>query len=254
MLGSLSRRTIPAEEARAMKTAPELQLQKEQICERLSQLDAERQKLAEEVRELEAAERVLTRFAKPEAAERRRRGQAASAQPRRGRAAQQLLERLVDVAADEGAQPRRLRVVQQPAVPLSEAVLRAVRAHPGGISASAVLIHMQREFGLTVRPNQLGIALQRHRRAGLLGTEPGAEPGESLCYPLGSAASEAPAHGIPGDRGDASQLLEDAAAKFRRASDQLLAVADQTLAEIREGKEQTRALLDRLEARLASHG
>jgi DNA-binding protein HU-beta len=49
-------------------------------------------------------------------------------------------------------------------------------------------------------------------------------------------------------------LLEEAAEEFRNAAERLLAVADQTLVEVRKGREETRVTLDRLEAHLASYG
>jgi hypothetical protein len=101
----------------------------------MGRLDAERAKLGAQ-HELEVAERVLTRFGRPEAGERRK---------RRARA----------------AQPAK-------APSVSDAVLRAVHAHPEGASASEVLHHILREFGMTLRPNRLGIALERHLRAGRL--------------------------------------------------------------------------------------
>jgi hypothetical protein len=46
--------------------------------------------------------------------------------------------------------------------------LGSSQAHGDGTTANAVLNYLSREFGMTVRPNHLGIALQRHRRAGRL--------------------------------------------------------------------------------------
>jgi hypothetical protein len=43
-----------------------------------------------------------------------------------------------------------------------------VQAYPEGATANEVLGYLSREFGMAVRPNHLGIALQRHRRAGRL--------------------------------------------------------------------------------------
>jgi hypothetical protein len=51
---------------------------------------------------------------------------------------------------------------------ISDAILKAVQTHGEGATASEVLDYLSREFGMTVRPNHLGIALQRHRRAGRL--------------------------------------------------------------------------------------
>jgi hypothetical protein len=55
-----------------------------------------------------------------------------------------------------------------PGVSLSDATLKAVQAHNEGATASEVLNYLSREFRMTVRPNHLGMALQRHRRAGRL--------------------------------------------------------------------------------------
>ena len=57
---------------------------------------------------------------------------------------------------------------QAPGVLLSDASLKAVRAHRKGATSNDVLSYLSRRFGMTVRPNHLGIALQRHRRAGRL--------------------------------------------------------------------------------------
>jgi uncharacterized protein (DUF4415 family) len=51
---------------------------------------------------------------------------------------------------------------------LSDATLRAVQAHGEGATPAEVLAYLTREFGMTVEPNRVGIALRRHRRAGRL--------------------------------------------------------------------------------------
>jgi DNA-binding winged helix-turn-helix (wHTH) protein len=57
------------------------------------------------------------------------------------------------------------------------------------------------------------------------------------------------------ESGDSSQQqLVRAAEEFRAATDQLLDVADRALAELRDGREITRTLLDQLEARLPADG
>ena len=48
--------------------------EKQRLTERLAQLDVQREKLATQLTELEAAERVLSRFAQPEQGGRRRPG------------------------------------------------------------------------------------------------------------------------------------------------------------------------------------
>jgi hypothetical protein len=134
-----------------MATLDEIGQEKQRISERLSRIDAERTKLAEQLNELEIAERVLTRFGGAgDAAERRRRGRPARTAPAAG-----------GQRRARGAQPA-------PSVSLSDATLQAVKAHSEGATASEILNHLSREFGMAVRPNHLGIALQRHRRAGRL--------------------------------------------------------------------------------------
>jgi hypothetical protein len=129
----------------------EIGQEKQKVMERLARLDADREKLAAQLNELEIAERVLTRFGKVEPAQRRGRGRPA-ARPAPAPA------------------PQRGRARGQPAstISLSDATLRAVQAHTEGATANEVLGYLSREFGMAVRPNHLGIALQRHRRAGRL--------------------------------------------------------------------------------------
>jgi hypothetical protein len=134
-----------------MATVDEIGQEKQRISERLARLDAERTKLGDQLNELEIAERVLTRFGgNADTAERRRRGRPARTAP----------------AA--GGQRRARGGQQAPSVSLSDATLQAVQAHGEGATATDVLTYLSREFGMTVRPNHLGIALQRHRRAGRL--------------------------------------------------------------------------------------
>ena len=53
-------------------------------------------------------------------------------------------------------------------VSLNDATLKAVQAHGEGATAAEVLNYLSRKFGMTIRPNHLGMTLQRHRRAGQL--------------------------------------------------------------------------------------
>jgi hypothetical protein len=133
-----------------MATMEEIGQEKQKVMERLARLDADREKLAAQLNELEIAERVLTRFGRVETTARRGRGRPARPAP--------------------APAPQRGRARGQPAhvVSLSDATLRAVQAHPEGATANEVLGYLSREFGMAVRPNHLGIALQRHRRAGRL--------------------------------------------------------------------------------------
>ena len=135
-----------------MATLDEIGQEKQKVSERLARLDAERAKLGAQLNELEVAERVLTRFGgRVETTERRRRGRPARTPPppaaARGRA--------------RAAQPAQ-------SVSLSDATLRAVQAHGEGATPSEVLSYLTREFGMSVRSNHLGVALQRLLRAGRL--------------------------------------------------------------------------------------
>jgi len=123
--------------------------QRQRISERLMRVDAERTKLGGQLDELEIAERALNRFGG--------RG-AAKQQPSSGPAAKP--------AAAARAKPAARGSKPVPGASLGEATLKAVQAHAKGAKADEVLKYLSRKFGLTVRPNHLGSALQRHRRAG----------------------------------------------------------------------------------------
>ena len=134
-----------------MATLDEIGQEKLRISERLARLDAERTKLGDQLNELEIAERVLTRFG----------GKAVTAEGRgRGRPA--------GTAAAAGRQRSARGGQQAPTVSMSDGILKAIQTHGEGATASEVLDYLSRELGMTVRPNHLGIALQRHRRAGRL--------------------------------------------------------------------------------------
>jgi hypothetical protein len=135
-----------------MATLDEIGQERQRISERLARLDVDRAKLAQQLEELEIAERVLSRFGMAQPAERRRRGRPARA------AATPAGERRPRAAANKAAS----------ALSLSDATLKAVGAHGEGATAAEVMTYLSRELGMSVRPNHLGIALQRHRRAGRL--------------------------------------------------------------------------------------
>lgn len=139
-----------------MATLDEIGQQRERLAGRLAKLDEERAKLADQLNELEIAERVLTRFAGAAAGRRGRRGTRAAAAAKPAR----------KPAAPRGAGARRASSGQSLSV--SDAALKAVGAHPEGIGANDLRQYLASEYRLTVRPNHLGIALQRHRRAGRL--------------------------------------------------------------------------------------
>ncbi len=153
-----------------MSTLDDIAQERQRLEERLARLDGERAKLAEQLTELGAAERVLARFAK------------VAPRPRRGRPPR-------TAEAAKAAEPRRGRrrraaaAAVKPATPsLGDATLQAVAAHGNGISAEEVRNYLAEHFGMQVRPNHLGMALQRHRRSGKL------EQRDSLWWPPQTAA------------------------------------------------------------------
>jgi hypothetical protein len=162
-----------------MSTLDDIAQERQLLAERLARIDGERAKLAEQLAELEAAERVLSRFtkARPQPARRGRRAAAAEAKtqtagpaaaPRRGRRGRRAGSKAAPKAAG---------------VSLGDATLRVVAAHGHGISADEVRKFLADELGMQVRPNHLGMALQRHRRAGRL------EQRDQLWYPRQSAVT-----------------------------------------------------------------
>jgi hypothetical protein len=137
-----------------MSALDDIAQERQRLAERLARIDADRAKLAEQLAELEAAERVLSRFTRTRPAGRRGRRAAAApastaAEPRRGRRGRR--------AAPKAASRS-----------LGDVTLRAVGAHQNGISAEDIRNYLADQFGMQVRPNHLGMALQRHRRAGHL--------------------------------------------------------------------------------------
>ena len=142
-----------------MSTLDDIAQERQLLAERLAKLDGERAKLAEQLAELEAAERVVSRFikARPQPARRGRRAAAAEAKTQTAGAA----------APRRGRRGRRA-APKAAGVSLGEATLRAVAAHGHGISAEDVRKYLADQLGMPVRPNHLGMALQRHRRAGRL--------------------------------------------------------------------------------------
>ena len=140
-----------------MTTLDDIVRERLRISERLARLDEERTQLRGELVELDAAERVLTRLSRIQTG-------GANAGPGFAEA---------DIA---GAAParrgRRSRVGSRPpsggATSLGDATLQAIAALGSGVSAMEVRDYLARELGMQVRANHLGMALQRHRRAGRL--------------------------------------------------------------------------------------
>jgi hypothetical protein len=125
--------------------------ERQRISERLTRVDAERTKLSGQLDELEVTERALKRFG----------GNGVAAEKPRKRA-------VAKAATAAVATPRAGLGQQAKGTSLGDATLKAVQAHAKGISIDEVRKFLSQKFGLTVRPNHLGSALQRHRRAGRL--------------------------------------------------------------------------------------
>jgi hypothetical protein len=134
-----------------MTVLDEIGQTRRRLSDRLTQLDVERKKLSDQLNELEITERAVKRFG----------GKAvAGGKPTKRPALK---------ATSAGHNKRRAQTAQQDkSLSLSDASLQAVQAHGEGASANEVLNYLTRKLGMTVRPNHLGMALQRHRRAGRL--------------------------------------------------------------------------------------
>src|SRR5215469_2685171 len=117
--GAMQRGTV--EEMEEMATVQEIAQEKQRIAERLARLDAERAKLADQLNELEIAERVFTRFGMGGApADRRRRGRPAKT-----------------AAVAAASSERKTRTARASSgLSLSDATLKAVGAHGEGATAA----------------------------------------------------------------------------------------------------------------------
>lgn len=146
-----------------MPMLDDIAAQRQKLAERLARVDAERVKLVEQLAELEAAERVLSRLTPTKATSPRR--------ARRERKAEGA--KTVSVPVRRGAGRGKRKAAAKPALPLGDATLRAVEMLGNDVSAEQIRLYLGKEFGMQVRPNHLGMALQRHRRGGRLNEHAG---------------------------------------------------------------------------------
>jgi hypothetical protein len=137
-----------------MSTVDDITAERQRLAERLARVDAERAKLVEQLAELEAAERVLSRLAPTRAA------------PRRGTRARAA--KATTAPGEPAGRRSGRKSAAKPALPLGDATLRAVEALGSEVSAEQIREYLGTQFGMQVRPNHLGMALQRHRRGGRL--------------------------------------------------------------------------------------
>jgi hypothetical protein len=134
-----------------MRMLDQIGQEKQRIIEQLTRLDTEHAKLSVQLNELEIAQRAVGRFGeKAIAPKKQRRARAPTAAPA--------------IGAERGAQAGQ----QTEVISLGDATLKAVRAHAKGASTDVLLKYLSRRFGMTVRPNHLSGALNRHERAGRL--------------------------------------------------------------------------------------
>jgi transposase len=141
-----------------MSTMNDLAAQRERLTERLARIDTERAKVAEQLAELEAAERVLSRLSSIRPATGRRTGR-----PRKAKTAKP--------ARPSATHPNAARGVRKPGAPkllLGDATLRAVKALGKKATAEQIRGYLGKKFGMQVQPHHLGRALQRHRLGGRL--------------------------------------------------------------------------------------
>ena len=179
-----------------MPVLDDIAAERQRLAERLARLDTDRQKLADEIAELDAAERVLSRMAPGGQRSTRRRGRVTTAEdaseavaaPRRlgrRRRSDQPSESTAPTARRRARTGRRgVKRAAKPELSMGDAALRAVEALGGAVSAEQVREYLGREFGMQVRPNHLGMALARHRRAGRVKEDNGRW---SMVQPTGEA-------------------------------------------------------------------
>ena len=159
-----------------MAVLDDVAAERQRLADRLARVEAERAKLADQLAELDAAERVLSRL-----------GPAKVATPRRGRRTQtaEAIKTASPPARRRGAGRSGRKAVAKPVVPLGDATLQAIEALGNEVSAEQVREYLSKQLGMQVRANNLGRALQSHRRAGRLSER-------DARWSMAQAAGEAP--------------------------------------------------------------
>jgi hypothetical protein len=163
-------------ENRTMSMLDLIAAQRQRLTERLARVDGERTKLAEQLGELEAAERALSRLSPSKAAALRRRKRARKAEATKAttrRRGMRVRKAKAAEAVSASSRPQRAvrakrKAAVKSAVPLGEATLRAIDALGNKVSAEQIRAYLGKKFSMQVRPNHLGRALQRHLVGGRL--------------------------------------------------------------------------------------
>jgi hypothetical protein len=143
---------------------------KQRITDRLARIDVEREKLMAELGEFETAERVFARYGGTKQV-------ATGAGKRRGRPAKTKtgeapMQSDATKTSRRARKPAAAKSGSPTGLSLAAATLQAVAGYPMGAN-SAQILNSLKALGFTPRPNHLGIALQRHKRAGRLRQEGG---------------------------------------------------------------------------------
>jgi hypothetical protein len=149
-------------------TTAGLAAEKTRITERIAKIDIERARLTGQLNDFEATERVMAQFTSP----------SGTAAPRpRGRPKKDAIQATATETVNAPTKPitttikgRRTRGAKAGTgtISLSDAALAACSSFPGGAIARNILPVAEKLLGTTVRPNHLGAALARHKRAGRL--------------------------------------------------------------------------------------
>ena len=150
-----------------MSTLDEITKEKERISEALARVDAQREKLAGQLSELEATERVLARYNK-------------------GTPAKRTVSRKASTTAIKAAAPAKLGRGRRTTVAKSA---REDRSSPSLGDQILALANGKTQHEIAaackgVRPNHIGIAIARHKRAGRI------EERDGRLYATHSTATE----------------------------------------------------------------
>src|SRR5947209_19859526 len=153
-----------------MSTLDEITKEKERVSEALARIDAQREKLKSQLSELEATERVLARYSKGTRA-----GRAASAKT--------TATKGTDSARSGGGQ--RTTVAKPAGTRSSPSLNDRVLALSTGKTQQAIAAACK-----GARPNHVGAAIGRHKRAGRIGR---IEEHDGKLFARSSAGTEQPA-------------------------------------------------------------
>ena len=131
-----------------MSTLDEITKEKQRVSEALARVDAQREKLASQLGELEATERVLARYSK-------------GAPTRRTGSAKASITAKADAPARSRGRPRRIAANTTAGRGTSPSLGDQILALANGKTQQEIAAACE-----GVRANHVGIAIARHKRAG----------------------------------------------------------------------------------------